>query len=165
MEAADGPRFVELAGRVAAGEVIGSPDVEGLGHDRFVRDTLGIVFDEFSRARIVAHLEPGPQHWQNAGIVHGGIWCSVVETLASWGATLHASPPGSPVVGVGNNTQFLRQHREGRVDAVATPVDLGARQQLWEVVLTRASDGKQVALGSVRLLQLEPAASTGTAAG
>jgi acyl-coenzyme A thioesterase PaaI-like protein len=77
-----------------------------------------------------------------------------------------ASPPGSPVVGVSNNTQFLRPHREGRVDAVATPFDLGARQQLWEVVLTRATDGKQLARGSVRgLQQLEPAAATGTTAG
>lgn len=160
MEPIEPNRFTDLVDRLSAGETIRSPDVEGFGHDRFVRETLGLVFDEFAPGRVAGHLETGPQHWQNAGIVHGGIWCSVVETLASWGAALHASPPGSPVVGVSNNTQFLRPHRDGRVEAVATSVDLGD-QQLWDVVLTRASDGKEVARGTVRLQQLEPALPVG----
>jgi 1,4-dihydroxy-2-naphthoyl-CoA hydrolase len=158
-----GGGLVDLAVRIADGEVIRAPRVEGLGHDRFVREALGIDFDEFSRGRIVAHLEAGPQHWQHAGIVHGGVWCSVVETLASWGAALHAAPPGSEVVGVSNSTAFLRPHREGRVDAVATPVDLTGSQQLWDVVITRAADGKQLARGSVRLQQLDTASSQGGA--
>ncbi|WP_052665997.1 PaaI family thioesterase [Nitriliruptor alkaliphilus] len=165
MEAVEQQRFAELAGRLAAGEVIRSPDVAGFGHDRSVRDRLGIVFDEFARARIVGHLETGPQHWQDAGIVHGGTWCSLVETLAAWGAALHASPPGSPVVAVSNNAQFVRPHGRGRVDAVATPVDLGDRAQLWEVVIARASDGKEVARGTIRFQQLEPAVPAGATAG
>lgn len=153
-----GEELVQLATRVAGGEVIRTPRPWGLGHDHFVRETLGIVFDEFAPHRVVAHLETGSDLWQNAGIVHGGVWCSVIETLASWGAALHAVPPGSGVVGISNSTEFLRPHREGRVDAVGSLVDLSASLQLWDVVLTRASDGKTLALGSVRLQQVQQVA-------
>ncbi|MFA9430293.1 PaaI family thioesterase [Egicoccus sp. AB-alg2] len=153
-----------LARRLEAGEVVHRPDVSGLGHDTFVRETLGLRFDEFARDRIVGHLEPGPQHWQNAGIVHGGVWCAVVETLASWGAALRVATAGREVVGVSNRTEFLRPHRTGRIDAVASLVDEVGHLQWWDVVLTRARDGEPVARGSVRLQQLRARAGA-TAAG
>jgi 1,4-dihydroxy-2-naphthoyl-CoA hydrolase len=40
------------------------------------------------------------------------------------------------------------------VDAVAEPIHAGRTQQLWQVVLSRAEDGKPVARGQVRLQQL-----------
>jgi uncharacterized protein (TIGR00369 family) len=58
------------------------------------------------------------------------------------------------VVGVSNLTDFLRPHREGRVDAIASPVFVGRTQQLWAVEISRASDGKLVARGQVRLQNL-----------
>jgi 1,4-dihydroxy-2-naphthoyl-CoA hydrolase len=61
---------------------------------------------------------------------------------------------GDIVVGVANATDFLRAHREGRVDLVAEPVHTGRTQQLWQVVISRATDGKPVARGQVRLQQL-----------
>jgi 1,4-dihydroxy-2-naphthoyl-CoA hydrolase len=148
--------LAELSARLAAGEVVRSPDVRALPHDRFVRESLGLVFDEFARHRVVAHLVPGPQHHQALGTVHGGVWSAVIETLASWGAALHAVPVGSPTVGVSNSTEVFRPHREGRIDAVATPGHLEPDWQLWDVVLTRASDHAPVARGTVRLVRFEP---------
>jgi len=41
--------------------------------------------------------------------------------------------------------------KEGRVDVVAEPIIQGQIQQLWQVIITRSSDGKEVARGQVRL--------------
>jgi acyl-coenzyme A thioesterase PaaI-like protein len=59
------------------------------------------------------------------------------------------------VVGVSNSTDFIRSHREGRIDIVAEPLLVGRRQHIWEVRLTRPSDGKLVARGQVRFQVLD----------
>jgi acyl-coenzyme A thioesterase PaaI-like protein len=54
-------------------------------------------------------------------------------------------------VGLNNNTDFLRPMSEGRAEVVAEPLMQGKGQQLWQVVITRAEDGKEVARGQLRL--------------
>lgn len=149
-------RLLALGPRLAAGEVLRPSARDDYGHDTFVREHVGLVIDELAWTHVTGHLDAGPQHWQYAGIVHGGVWAAVVETLASWGAAIRAAAEGATVVGVSNTTNFLRPHREGRVEAVATPVDVHGLQQVWDVRLTRATDGKPVAIGTVRLQQLSP---------
>lgn len=48
--------------------------------------TLGIVYDEISPDKVVAHLDVSPQLCQPMGIVHGGIYTSLVEDVASLAA-------------------------------------------------------------------------------
>ena len=119
-------------------------------------NVLGLVFDEVSGERVVAHLEIDRRHQQPYGIVHGGVWASIVESVASHGAA-HAvmGEAGiAGVVGTSNLTDFLRSHREGRVDAVGRPVFVGRTQQLWTVEITRATDAKMVSRGQVRFQNL-----------
>ena len=119
-------------------------------------DVLGLVFDEVSGERVVAHLEIDRRHQQPYGIVHGGVWASIVESVASHGAA-HAvmgEDAIAGVVGTSNLTDFLRSHREGRVDAVGRPVFVGRTQQLWTVEITRATDAKMVSRGQVRFQNL-----------
>ena len=102
---------------------------------------------ERMRARVVA----GPQHHQPYGILHGGVYCSIVEGVASHGAGLAAHAAGQRgIVGVSNHTDFLRSHSEGALVAEAEPLHVGRTQQLWQVVIRRESDGKTVARGQVR---------------
>ncbi|MEO8693515.1 MAG: PaaI family thioesterase [Acidimicrobiales bacterium] len=116
---------------------------------------LGLEWDEQSATRMRAHVEMGAKHHQPYGIVHGGAWASIVETVASYGAAMAAIEMGSAgVVGVSNTTDFLRSHKEGRVDVVGTPVFVGRTQQLWTVEISRPSDSKLVARGQVRLQNL-----------
>lgn len=83
------------------------------------------------------------------GVVHGGGYCSIVETVASWSGLL--SPDGGGhVVGVNNNTDFLRAIGDGTLHAEATPVFRGRRQQLWRVVITDTG-GRECAVRQVRL--------------
>lgn len=113
---------------------------------------LGFEFDELGPDRVVASWTVGPEHLQEYGIVHGGTYCAVIETTASVGAALWFHGRGR-VVGVNNNTNFLRAVREGRLTATATPVHRGRSQQLWQVSVVDA-DERLVARGEVRLQNL-----------
>ena len=91
------------------------------------------------------------------GIVHGGVYCSMVESLASVAAyTWIDANGGGSVVGVNNNTDFLRAIGSGTVYGTATPVHRGRRQQLWLVTIAD-SDDRLVARGQVRLQNLQEA--------
>jgi uncharacterized protein (TIGR00369 family) len=61
---------------------------------------------------------------------------------------------GGNIVGVNNNTDFLRAITEGTVYAVSEPVHRGRRQQLWLVTIRDERD-RLVARGQVRLQNLE----------
>jgi 1,4-dihydroxy-2-naphthoyl-CoA hydrolase len=102
-------------------------------------------------SRVTGSVELGPDQHTPWGVVHGGVYCSVVESAASIGASLAVQERGQFAVGVNNNTDFLRPMTAGRVDVVAEPIQQGRTLQLWQVVLTRADDGKPVARGQVRL--------------
>jgi len=124
--------------------------------DRFGAGVIGLTWDRLSLARGEAHFAATEQLHQPSGIVHGGVWCAVVESMASVCAAMAVLPRGLVCVGAHNATDFLRPHREGRVDGVATPIHVGRTQQLWQVELSRASDGKALARGQVRLANIDP---------
>jgi 1,4-dihydroxy-2-naphthoyl-CoA hydrolase len=116
---------------------------------------LGLVFTEISPDRTRAQLDVVPKLLQPMGIVHGGVYCSIVESLASVAAyTWIAANGGGSVVGVNNNTDFLRAISNGTIYGTATPVHRGRRQQLW-IVTIADSDDRVVARGQVRLQNLE----------
>ena len=117
---------------------------------------LGIQVEELSSTRVVAFIDIDERHQQPYGIVHGGVWASVVESVASHGAAFAAREITGhmAVVGISNATDFLRPHRVGRVRATGTPIFTGRTQQLWLVEIERESDGKLVARGQLRLQNL-----------
>jgi 1,4-dihydroxy-2-naphthoyl-CoA hydrolase len=116
---------------------------------------LGLVFTELSPDGARARLEIQPKLLQPMGIVHGGVYCSVVESMASVSAyTWLAANGGGNVVGVNNNTDFLRAVSTGMVYGVAEPVHRGRRQQLWLVTISDAGE-RLLARGQVRLQNLE----------
>lgn len=116
---------------------------------------LGLRFDEVTGDRVVIRWQVRPELHQPYGIQHGGVYCSVVETAASVGAALWLADRGQ-VVGVSNQTDFLRAVRNGELTAVGTPVHRGRSQQLWQVEITDA-DARLMARGQVRLQNLYPA--------
>ncbi len=112
---------------------------------------MGFDVAEADGSRVTGSVELGPDQHTPWGVVHGGVYCSVVESAASIGASLAVRDRGQFAVGVNNNTDFVRAMTAGRIDVVAEPVQQGRTLQLWQVVLTRADDGKLVARGQVRL--------------
>ncbi|OBK96715.1 esterase [Mycobacterium asiaticum] len=118
---------------------------------------LGLQFTELTPDSARAQLEVKPKLLQPMGLVHGGVYCSMIESMASVAAYtwLNANGGGGNVVGVNNNTDFLRAIKSGTVYGKAEPVHRGRRQQLWLVTIT-ADDDRIVARGQVRLQNLEP---------
>ncbi|RGC66055.1 putative esterase [Micromonospora sp. MW-13] len=113
---------------------------------------LGLEFDEVSGDRVVIRWRVRPELHQPYGIQHGGVYCAVVETAASVGGSLWLGGRGR-VVGVSNQTDFLRAVRDGELTAVGTPVHRGRSQQLWQVEISDDA-GRLVSRGQVRLQNL-----------
>lgn len=130
------------------------PSGLGAGFD----SELGLTFLEVTPDGGRAQLTVNDQLLQPWGIVHGGVYCSIVESLASVSAHvwLTANGGGGTVVGVNNNTDFLRAISSGTVTAVSTPIHRGRRQQLWLITITDEND-KLVARGQVRLQNMPDA--------
>ncbi|MFT4042429.1 MAG: PaaI family thioesterase [Gordonia sp. (in: high G+C Gram-positive bacteria)] len=113
---------------------------------------LGLQVSEVTPDTVVATLVIEPKHHQPFGIVHGGVYCSIGESVASisgfvW---LAETGHGGTAVGVNNTTDFLRSVSAGTITARSTPVHRGRRQQLWQVDMS-GDDGRLLARSVVRL--------------
>lgn len=116
--------------------------------------TLGLVYTDVTPDGLTAQLEVKPSLLQPMGIVHGGVWCAMVESMASVSAYVWLRDNGGGnVVGVNNNTDFLRAITEGTAYGVSEPVHRGRRQQLWLVTI-RDDRTRLIARGHVRLQNL-----------
>ena len=111
---------------------------------------LGLHFDHVAPDEVRAHLDATEQHHTPWGVVHGGVYATIVESVGTIGAVRSLEPSGQIAVGVNNQTDFLRPHRTGRLDVRGTPIQKGRTLQLWQVEITNA-EGKLVARGQVRL--------------
>jgi 1,4-dihydroxy-2-naphthoyl-CoA hydrolase len=119
---------------------------------------LDLQFDECTPTRVTGSVAADERHHQPWGLVHGGLYTSTIETFATTGAFAAVKDQGMQAVGISNITDFLRPHRSGRLDVLATAIFQGRTQQLWEVELRRPEDQKLVARGQVRLQNIQPPA-------
>jgi uncharacterized protein (TIGR00369 family) len=120
--------------------------------------TLGLRFVAASYDEVVGELEVGAHLHQPYGLVHGGVYAALIETLASTGAALRAMAAGQHAVGLENATSFLRAARGGRLRGRAVPLAGGRRTQVWEGTVRDAED-RLLASGRVRLLCLDGGAA------
>ena len=113
-------------------------------------EVVGTRVLEASGERVVAEVDVAPHLHQPTGIVHGGVYATLVETTASVGASLWLGE-GGMAMGLANSTDFLRAVSEGTLRVVAEPVQQGRTLQLWSVAITDEQD-RPVASGRVRLM-------------
>jgi uncharacterized protein (TIGR00369 family) len=121
---------------------------------------MGIVVTRATADEDACEWTVEDNHHQAYGIVHGGVHAGVIETLASIGAALVAMPRKQRVVGLENNTSFIRAVRSGILRATARPVTRGRTTQVWEAWI-RDEEDKLVAQGRVRLLCVAEETSLG----
>ncbi|EFV92341.1 PaaI family thioesterase [Dietzia sp. E1] len=115
--------------------------------------TVGIEYAEVTPDKVVVTVAVEPHLHQPYGIVHGGVYCAIVEEVASVAGAVWLGGEGK-VVGVNNSTDFLRAVTEGTLTATGTPVHRGRSQQLWRVEITD-DQGRMAAVGQVRLANLQ----------
>jgi 1,4-dihydroxy-2-naphthoyl-CoA hydrolase len=115
-------------------------------------ETIGLSFDVVGPDLVVLSVDISERHLQPFGIVHGGVWCALVETAGSIGGRIWYGERGR-VVGVANQTDFLHSSSGGIAVATAEPIHRGRMQQIWSVEVT---DQRSVLLarGQVRLQNL-----------
>ena len=125
--------------------------------------TLGLqIVSESADEVVLEWTVTGAQH-QPMGIVHGGVYCSAIETACSVGASRSAAQreAGMMAVGLENHTSFIRAVRSGRLRAVARPITRGRTTQVWECEV-RDEQNRICATGRVRLLCIARDAAIGS---
>jgi 1,4-dihydroxy-2-naphthoyl-CoA hydrolase len=123
-------------------------------------ELLDIQFDEVDATRVSGSVAADERHHQPWGLVHGGLYATVVETFATTGAFAAVRDRGQQAMGVSNLTDFLRPHRSGRLRVEAVAIQQGRTQQLWQVEIRRPADAKLIARGQVRLQNVDAAPRT-----
>jgi 1,4-dihydroxy-2-naphthoyl-CoA hydrolase len=108
--------------------------VSAIDHGVELAYRLGIEVLELTAERAVGTM-PVVGNRQVSGIVHGGAYCVLAETLGSLAANVHAGP-GRISMGVDINATHTRPAAEGLVTAVCTAVHLGSTLAVHEIVMT-----------------------------
>jgi uncharacterized protein (TIGR00369 family) len=119
---------------------------------------LEIQLDEATPTLVRGSVAADERHHQPWGLVHGGLYTAAIETFATVGAYQAVKVDGRQAVGIANMTDFLRSHRSGRLEVVASVIHQSRTQQLWQVDVRRLADGLMVARGHVRLQNIDPRA-------
>jgi uncharacterized protein (TIGR00369 family) len=121
---------------------------------------LGLAFVRVTTEEVIAEVLVRPEHLQPYGLVHGGVYAAMIETLCSTGAAVNALARGQTTVGQENATSFIRAVRGGTLRGRAVPLTRGRRSHVWEARI-EDDQGRLVAVGRVRLLCLEAGAEAG----
>jgi uncharacterized protein (TIGR00369 family) len=115
----------------------------------------GLEFEHAGGDEVRAGVTVDQRHLQPAGLVHGGVYAAMAESMASAGTWI-GTGRDKFVAGLSNHTSFLRPAFEGDVlTAVAVPRHRGRTTWVWEVEVTNG-DGKSVALVRVTIAVREP---------
>ena len=97
-------------------------------------DRMGIEMIEFTAERAVATM-PVEGNTQPIGLVHGGAYVVLGESLGSMAANLHAGP-GRYAVGVDINATHTASATSGNVTGTCTAIHLGRTMTVHEIVIT-----------------------------
>jgi 1,4-dihydroxy-2-naphthoyl-CoA hydrolase len=111
------------------------------GFDRL----YGLEFVECTDSEARAQVVVREQHKQPAGLVHGGLYASLAESIASIATGFTVIDEGNVAMGMSNNTSFLRPVTAGAVHAHATRIHRGRTTWLWDVTFSD-DDGRTCAL-------------------
>jgi 1,4-dihydroxy-2-naphthoyl-CoA hydrolase len=123
-----------------------TPSAEQLNEFMVGFDRLyGLEMVELTDGEVRARVRLRDELKQPMGLLHGGVFASIAESLASLATALGVLERGETAVGLSNNTSFLRPVTEGFVHAHATRLHRGRTTWVWDV---RFSDdaGKLCAL-------------------
>jgi 1,4-dihydroxy-2-naphthoyl-CoA hydrolase len=112
------------------------PNEAAVGFDALYGLELVEVSGDVACGRVVVRDELK----QPGGLVHGGVYAAVAESLASYGTALAVMPEGRMAMGLANNTSFIRPITVGTIHALARPRHRGRSTWVWEVELLDDAD-------------------------
>jgi 1,4-dihydroxy-2-naphthoyl-CoA hydrolase len=107
-----------------------------VGFDRL----YGLELLDVSDTEAHAQVRVRDELRQPAGLVHGGVFASIAETMASIATWLAVHDEGKSAQGLSNQTSFLRPIVDGTVHATARRRHKGRTTWVWEVDITDDQD-------------------------
>jgi 1,4-dihydroxy-2-naphthoyl-CoA hydrolase len=115
---------------------VGVSEIEPSGFAGFIGTEWIDLDPDAARARIKVE----DHHLQPFGVVHGGVYAALAESLCS-AATYEAVRENDEVaLGMANSTTFLRPISKGHVNALARARQRGRTTWIWDVELTDDED-------------------------
>ncbi len=98
----------------------------------------GLVLDavDLDVGEIRAHVDVTDAVEQPAGLVHGGVFASIAESITSMGTWYAVQADGKSAQGLSNQTSFLRPILGGTIHALARVRHRGRTTWVWEVEIT-----------------------------
>ncbi len=99
------------------------------GFDRL----YGLELLDFSDTEVRAQVAVRDEVKQPAGLVHGGLYASIAESIASMATAVAVMGKGEMAMGLSNSTSFLRPITSGTVHALATRLHRGRTTWVWDV--------------------------------
>jgi len=97
---------------------------------------LGLEVTAWEDGLVRGQVEVRDELKQPAGLVHGGVYATIAESLASLATHLAVVDDGRAAMGLSNQTSFLRPITEGRIHAEARARHRGRSTWVWEVDFT-----------------------------
>lgn len=114
------------------------------GFDRL----YGLRVTELSEDEVRGEVAVRDQIKQPAGLVHGGVYASIAESLAVNGTAAAVHGAGGGASAIANQTSFLRPITQGTIHGLARARHRGRTTWVWEVELTD-DDGRLCVLTRV----------------
>jgi uncharacterized protein (TIGR00369 family) len=134
-----------------------SEPTDGAGAVRGFASVLDIEYLVVEEELVRARTAVTEKLLQPFGIVHGGVYAGIAESMCSW-ATLYAvRDQGMVALGQGNSSTFLRPISEGHIHTVARRRHGGRTTWVWDV---ECSDDQDRVCALVRMtIAVRPARS------
>jgi 1,4-dihydroxy-2-naphthoyl-CoA hydrolase len=100
----------------------------------------GLELLDYSDLEVCAQVVVRDEIKQPMGLVHGGVYAAIAESLASIATALAVASEGNMAMGLSNSTSFLRPITEGTVHARATRLHRGRTTWVWDVRFSDDAD-------------------------
>jgi uncharacterized protein (TIGR00369 family) len=108
--------------------------------DRTFDALYGLEILQSSPEEVTARVAVRDELKQPMGLVHGGVFASIAESIASLGTAWAVVADGMMAQGLSNQTSFLRPIVEGTIHARAVRRHKGRTTWVWEVEITDDQD-------------------------
>ena len=113
-------------------------------------EEIGVEWVNLNPDDAQARIAVEPRHLQPNGIVHGGVFASLAESLTSMATYGAVREEGMVAIGQANDTTFLRPIADGYINASARPRHRGRTTWVWDVEISD-DEGRTCALARVTI--------------
>ena len=113
-------------------------------------EEIGVEWVNLDPDDAQARIAVEPRHLQPNGIVHGGVFASLAESLTSMATYGAVREEGMVAIGQANDTTFLRPIADGYINASARPRHRGRTTWVWDVEISD-DEGRACALARVTI--------------